>query len=208
MRKIGSPTVWVVLCTILACAWCQMGGAQETAQEEDVAALMEEAVENAQMGELDAALEAFEKVLEAQPEHERALLLAARVYSQKGVQMAEDDRKAANKPLRRGAELMRRLAKLKKDLTESERETLMISIYNEACCLAIDGEADKAIERLKEAIEAGFEDPDFIENDSDFDSLRNDERYKAIIADLRKGEGDEEEGDADDEESQDEEVDA
>jgi tetratricopeptide (TPR) repeat protein len=185
-----------------------MGGAQETAQEEDVAALMEEAVENAQMGELDAALEAFEKVLEAQPEHERALLLAARVYSQKGVQMAEDDRKAANKPLRRGAELMRRLAKLKKDLTESERETLMISIYNEACCLAIDGEADKAIERLKEAIEAGFEDPDFIENDSDFDSLRNDERYKAIIADLRKGEGDEEEGDADDEESQDEEVDA
>ncbi len=53
--------------------------------------------------------------------------------------------------------------------------------YNLACCYALDGQRDKAFEALANSIQYGWCDSAHISKDSDLDSLRDDDRYKAMI---------------------------
>ena len=55
-------------------------------------------------------------------------------------------------------------------------------LYNVACIYSTSGETDEAITLLERAIAAGFGHWKWIENDSDFDSLRNHPRYEAMMA--------------------------
>jgi TolB-like protein/Flp pilus assembly protein TadD len=54
-------------------------------------------------------------------------------------------------------------------------------LYNVACVLANTGDAEEAISALEKAVAAGFGHWSWIENDSDFDSLHNNPRYKALL---------------------------
>jgi len=54
--------------------------------------------------------------------------------------------------------------------------------YNKACACALQGRTALAIEQLRNAIEQGFRNFGHIATDSDLDSIRNDERFKALIA--------------------------
>jgi tetratricopeptide (TPR) repeat protein len=62
-----------------------------------------------------------------------------------------------------------------------------ISAYNRACALAKGGRTDEAIEQLRRAIDrdlsSGSEDltEEWVTEDGDLDSLRDDPRYKALI---------------------------
>ena len=100
--------------------------------------------------------------------------------------MASDDRKAANKPLLRGAALMRKVQADKEELSDQEQQMLRICVYNEACCAAIDENADEAFRLLREAIELGYSDASQLKGDSDFDSIREDERFETILAELKE----------------------
>ncbi len=188
MKKVGMA---IVLGFVLGnFASPRFVAAQETAQAKETDAakasmeLLEQAGDQLQQNHLDDAIELIESAIEKDPQNNRALLIAGQVYSRKGVEMAATDRKGASKPLRRGAELMRKLAEQKKDLSSNEKQVFAISVYNEACCQAIEGEADKAFESLGEAIKLGFDDADLMAKDGDFESIRKDDRFKELLASI------------------------
>jgi adenylate cyclase len=52
--------------------------------------------------------------------------------------------------------------------------------YNVACLYAVEGDADRAIACLEDAVRAGFAHRDWVENDPDLDSLREDPRFQAL----------------------------
>jgi len=53
--------------------------------------------------------------------------------------------------------------------------------YNVACLCALQGESDRAIELLTEALDGGFSQRAWIENDPDLDSLRSDPRFNELL---------------------------
>lgn len=57
-------------------------------------------------------------------------------------------------------------------------------LYNVACAFSLTGKTDRAIKCLDEAATFGFRHKQWIERDSDFDSLRGDPRFQAVLARL------------------------
>jgi beta-lactamase regulating signal transducer with metallopeptidase domain len=55
------------------------------------------------------------------------------------------------------------------------------SMYNAACCYALMGDADASMGWLDRAFEAGFDDPENLVNDSDFDPIRSDAQFQAFV---------------------------
>ncbi len=55
------------------------------------------------------------------------------------------------------------------------------ALFNGACLFAKNGDKDKAISLLEFAIEKGYGKKEWIEQDPDYDSLRNESRFKALI---------------------------
>jgi adenylate cyclase len=54
-------------------------------------------------------------------------------------------------------------------------------LYNVACNYALLGRTDEALSALEQSVDRGYGDKNWIEHDSDFDSLRATPRYQAII---------------------------
>ena len=57
------------------------------------------------------------------------------------------------------------------------------SAYNVACGYALMGKKEEAIDWLETSIKAGFSKIDHLRKDPDLDSLRNEKRYKKLLAD-------------------------
>ena len=57
--------------------------------------------------------------------------------------------------------------------------------YNLACSYSLLGRRDQALESLGEAVNLGYNDLHHLENDSDLDSLRDDEEYLILINKLK-----------------------
>ncbi|MBW4655842.1 MAG: hypothetical protein KME20_22795 [Kaiparowitsia implicata GSE-PSE-MK54-09C] len=51
------------------------------------------------------------------------------------------------------------------------------AFYNKACCYGLQSDADNAIQALQAA-----ENRDMAKTDTDFDSIRTDERFQALVA--------------------------
>lgn len=58
--------------------------------------------------------------------------------------------------------------------------------YNLACRYALLKEADQAIGSLRKAVELGYRDFGFIEQDHDLDSIRKDPRFRQLMKEARK----------------------
>lgn len=54
------------------------------------------------------------------------------------------------------------------------------SLYNQACALSLDDKKDAAIDMLRKALDAGFDQPDLFEKDDDLDNVRGDARFAAL----------------------------
>ncbi|MGH9421102.1 MAG: TPR end-of-group domain-containing protein, partial [Thermoanaerobaculia bacterium] len=54
-------------------------------------------------------------------------------------------------------------------------------LYNAACNFALLGRADEALGALEQAVDRGYGDKNWIEHDSDFDSIRATQRYQALV---------------------------
>jgi tetratricopeptide (TPR) repeat protein len=61
-----------------------------------------------------------------------------------------------------------------------------VAYYNLACGYARLGQKEKALAALNKAVDAGFNNRTFYETDKDFESLRSEEGFKAILARLPK----------------------
>ena len=57
-------------------------------------------------------------------------------------------------------------------------------MYNLACVRSLEKKIDEALEWLRKAVDAGYDEFEWMEQDTDLDNIRQDERYKDI---LRKG---------------------
>ena len=58
--------------------------------------------------------------------------------------------------------------------------------YNLACSFSLLGKLNESLESLEKAVDLGYDDLMYLENDSDLDSLRDDEIYKVLINKLKK----------------------
>ncbi len=56
--------------------------------------------------------------------------------------------------------------------------------YNAACTFAVLNEAERALDLLEHAVELGWGDRAWMENDSDLTSLRELPRFQALLARL------------------------
>jgi predicted esterase len=59
-----------------------------------------------------------------------------------------------------------------------------VAWYNLACAHAHSGDTDRAIRALQRAVDQGYGDANWIQSDPDLESLREDERFKALVAAL------------------------
>jgi len=56
-----------------------------------------------------------------------------------------------------------------------------IALYNMACVRSLEMKIDEAIEWLEKSVEAGYDDFEWMEADTDLDNIREDERYREIL---------------------------
>ena len=155
-------------------------------------------------GELEKAAELFKQACEMRPDDYQAASHLSSVYT--GLGRKED----ANNASRRCLQVVENHQQMHPDdarafclgavvceqLGESERaiqwadQALAIdpnepvTLYNVACTYALQGLADRAIDCLDKAIKNGFSHKEWIENDADFNSLRNNQRFEALIEQL------------------------
>lgn len=72
-------------------------------------------------------------------------------------------------------------------LPEEVRDELrQIATYNTACAYSLKGERDEALEHLARAFELGFDDMALVGRDPDLNNLRDDERFKRLIAGMKR----------------------
>lgn len=106
------------------------------------------------------ALETIQRHLEMNPHDTRALYFGAQNLCLVG-------------ETKKGKELAERA------LGQDQDEPVVL--YNVACFYALQGDVDRAIELLTKAVDHGWGDREWLETDSDLDSLRGDGRFKALI---------------------------
>jgi serine/threonine protein kinase/Flp pilus assembly protein TadD len=106
------------------------------------------------------AISAIEKWLDAHPDDARALNLGATIWSNLG----ETDNAIdwANRSL----------------AIDPEDPQLL---YNVSCVYAIEGKKEEALKCLERAIDKGYGHREWIEHDSDLNSLRSDPRFKSLL---------------------------
>jgi serine/threonine protein kinase/tetratricopeptide (TPR) repeat protein len=106
------------------------------------------------------AVKAIEKWLDINPDDARALNIGATIWSNLG-----ETEKALD------------WAKRSLDIDPEDPQLL----YNVACVYAIEGRKDDALQCLELAIDKGYGHREWIEHDSDLNSLRTDKRFQALL---------------------------
>ena len=156
-------------------------------------------------GKLEKAADLFAKAGEVQPEDYQAPILAGDTYRgldrpdemtgafRRGLAAAEKHLEFNPEDARAwylGAHAHSALNSNEIALKWNERAMLLApsdtaTLYNAACLFSILGDYDKAFECLENAIDNGFAHPQWLENDPDFDAIRDDPRYKKLSARLQ-----------------------
>ncbi|HEY0241751.1 MAG TPA: protein kinase, partial [Gemmatimonadaceae bacterium] len=106
------------------------------------------------------AIAAIEKWLDTNPDDARALNLGATIWSNLG-------------------ETDNAVEWAKRSLAIDPEDPQLL--YNVACVYSIEGMKDEALKCLERAIDKGYGHREWIEHDSDLNSLRSDSRFKALL---------------------------
>lgn len=156
-------------------------------------------------GKLHQALKLLQKAAEVRPDDYQSMLLQAQLYvslgdtkhaieaSRKGVVRAKamleftpDDNRALNL----GAPALLRLGE-KEEAMQWMQVSLdnapadPVVLYNAACFYALSGDSQEALDCLERCfLKAGTINPDWLENDSDLDNVRNDPGYAEIVSQI------------------------
>jgi thiol-disulfide isomerase/thioredoxin len=138
----------------------------------------EQAIKNR---DVDGAFKKTEEALAADPKHRGALLLQAAILQDKA-QAAKAPYQALERNelfLKAGA-LARRLRDAHADLNPREKTLVASCFYNEGCAHALSNNTDKAIASLNEAVDAGFEQLQLFDTDTDLTSLRDKSEFRDV----------------------------
>lgn len=60
-----------------------------------------------------------------------------------------------------------------------------IALYNMVCAYSLKKQIDQALDWLRKALDAGYDDANWMDNDSDLDNIRDQPRYKQMLRELR-----------------------
>lgn len=159
------------------------------------------------VGDLERSVPFFERAAELDPDDwQSALLLDANLvslgrieqadrYARLGIKRAEAALKTHpenSRPAQLGAATLARLGERERAIDWLDRALFLdpddtIAIYNAACTFAQLGEVDKAIAALERwAAMSGSELERWIDTDSDFDPIRKEPRFAAIVESLHE----------------------
>jgi TolB-like protein/Flp pilus assembly protein TadD len=116
---------------------------------------------------LREAMDRIERRLALNPDDSRAIYLGADVL----IRMGEKDK---------AMEWVKRLAATDRDEPAS--------LYGIACLYSLIGRPEEAVYYLGKAVDAGFAHRRYLENDGDFDPIRNHPKYIELIKDLERRE--------------------
>ena len=177
MRKILvlSPLVTVLLAVTAAAQQAEPESqpanaaarvAKDAKDRAAVVAVMKEGQAALQDENFEAAIAAFRKATELEPQNGRAWHLLG--YSLHGSKRLDEA--------------------LKVHLKATEfKEVAHIATYNVACVYSLKGDKKLALEWLQKAVALGFNDKNQVANDPDFDNLRDDPAFKQLVASLAEG---------------------
>lgn len=152
-------------------------------------------------GDLEKAAQLFEKAQRVRPEDYQSPIFLGVALTQLGrrdeaLRVDQLGIKSAEKYLELnpdearayslGANVLVRLGEKERSKQWCEQAMALapndpIILYNAACHLAQLGEAERALDGLERAIEAGVAVGEWITHDPDFESLRNHPRFQAIV---------------------------
>ncbi|MEM7454079.1 MAG: TIGR03067 domain-containing protein [Planctomycetota bacterium] len=62
-----------------------------------------------------------------------------------------------------------------------------VALYNLGCAHALLEDTEASIQWLEKAVDAGFSDIEYLTTDTDLDGVRDDERFKALVARVKNG---------------------
>lgn len=152
-------------------------------------------------GEFDKAAEMYRKAMEVNPADYQPPIFLAQAYASLGRRHEEMKARLSSldliqrhlemnphdtRALYVGANQLCNVGELDKGMELAERalgqdENEPVVLYNVACFYAMKGDPDRSLELLERAVERGWGDRAWLETDSDLDSLRNDDRFKALL---------------------------
>ena len=116
------------------------------------------------MDALSATIQKVERHLELNPDDARAYVLGGSALLQSG-------------QVERGEKWLDRALEIEPDSPGI--------FYNTACVFALLGKSEKAIDCLRQALKFGFARKEWIEHDSDLESLRSDSRFQELLQGMK-----------------------
>jgi non-specific serine/threonine protein kinase len=152
-------------------------------------------------GKFSKAAQLYEKAIEVRPEDYQAALLLPQVYRsldrpddaaeahrlaielvERHVELNPDDARA----LCLGASAFAEVDQREKGLEWARRAVAIMPkepgiLYNVACLYSLANERDEALAHLERAVQLGFGHRAWVENDSDFDPIKDSPRFQAIL---------------------------
>ena len=158
-------------------------------------------------GKLEEAVRLFERATDVREDYQALLLLALAIEGLEEHERAKTAYRRAldaielqldlnpedTRALTLGAGCLARLGEGEKAVEWIHRADSIdpddaVILYAIACVYGVLGASENAISYLQRAVQAGFGNFGWIENDPDLDSIRADERYRSIISELRESE--------------------
>src|SRR5437868_1407354 len=155
-------------------------------------------------GKLEEAVAHYREAWRVRPEDYQAIYLSAEVLVKLGrrdeaLEASRDSVKLADAHLELtpddarawyfSAGALMRLGQ-REEATERARRASTIDpedsgvLYNVGCIHALAGSTDEALDHLDKAIQNGFGQREWVENDSDWDAVRNEPRFQALLRKL------------------------
>jgi hypothetical protein len=146
------------------------------------APLADRADDLAQQGSFEAALTLVDAEV-AKGGNRDADFLHARLQQDYAMALGQQaaEREKAHALFLKSAESMRALQGKYGQLTAPETQFLQTAMYNEACSWALAGQAEKALNSLREAIKAGFRDAGHLLADEDLRAVRELPAFEEIM---------------------------
>lgn len=152
---------------------------EDSKKEPDAGDLMRKAIATARDGNMDGAIELIEQANKLEPQDARIAMTLIGALQSRAMELVENDKRdEANPYFFKAANFVRGL---ERDLAEMIGPRAGMVIYNEACAFALSGDAEKALASLDEAFERGHDDIDLTRSDADLASLRDNEKFVALI---------------------------
>ncbi len=124
------------------------------------------------------AEEKLDEVLAGEPDHRDALVILGELTQQRALGL---QRPANNEFYHKSARLFRTLAKVHGDLTRDEQRNMAMVLYNEACTFALEKKPEDAVQALRDALDAGFDQLELLVQDKELESLRARDDFKKVV---------------------------